>query len=153
MAVGGDPHEIRDEARRLRRVAGAVEEEARSVRRGHGIQWHGLAAERFRDRLAASSRDVDDVATSMREAAVKLDQLADALEERQAAIRQAMNWVTDKVEGAKRKLNSLTGEAADRLSDAERAVQEQARRVLSTASAAPHPGDPQWLDLARRLGR
>ncbi len=89
----------------------------------------------------------------MREAAVKLDQLADALEERQAAIRQAMNWVTDMVEGAKRKLNSLAGEAADRLSDAERAVQEQARRVLSTASAAPHPGDPQWLDLARRLGR
>ncbi|HRC13325.1 MAG TPA: hypothetical protein PLX68_10655 [Dermatophilaceae bacterium] len=123
------------------------------MRRGHGIQWHGLAAERFRDRLAASSRDVDDVATSMREAAVKLDQLADALEERQAAIRQAMNWVTDMVEGAKRKLNSLAGEAADRLSDAERAVQEQARRVLSTASAAPHPGDPQWLDLARRLGR
>lgn len=71
----------------------------------------------------------------------------------QAAIRQAMNWVTDMVEGAKRKLNSLVGEAADRLSDAERAVQEQARRVLSTASAAPHPGDPQWLDLARRLGR
>ena len=52
------------------------------------------------------------------------------------------------VEGGKRKLNSLAGEAADRLSDAERAVQEQARRGPVETSGAPPPGGPHRLDPA-----
>lgn len=55
MTIGGDPDEIRDEARRLRHVAESTESQALTVRRGEGVHWHGRAGDRYRERLAEYS--------------------------------------------------------------------------------------------------
>lgn len=153
MAVGGDPHEIRDEARRLRRLADQARDQANTVRRGQSVTWHGLAADRFRDRLVGHARDIDAVEAALLEAATRLDRLADTLEERQSAISRAMNWVSDTLNDARRTINLLAGQAADALTDAERAIQERAHDLIAAAGTLPRPGDPGWLDLAQRLGR
>jgi ABC-type transporter Mla subunit MlaD len=152
MALGGDPDDIRDEARRLRRVAASIESEAATVSRGQGVHWHGAAGDRYRERLARHARAIRDGAGEAGDAASELQRLADALEERQAAIRRAMNFVGDLIDSARRTINSMAGEALDALSDAERAAHDQAQRLLSSTRHHPSPGDPAWLDLARKLG-
>ncbi len=153
MALGGDPEAIRALARRLRSEASDVELTAARVRRGEGVQWVGLAAERYRQRLREHARDIDETRDAISDAAVRLDGLADTLEERQRAIAHAMNLVEDTLSAARSTVGRFVGAAWDTLTGAEQKAEEAARDLLGSVSQLPPPGHPDWVDLARRIGR
>lgn len=124
------------------------------VRSGAGIEWVGVAAERYRQRLADHGRDVANAQDEMLQAARALDVLADELEARQAAIRRAMQFVEDRVAEARQVVNRLGDFADDVLTVAERSTRDAASAVLSVAGRGlPNPGAPGWSDVAQHIGR
>lgn len=154
MAIGGSPQEIRDDARRVRGWAEALDATTDQVRGGQGVRWVGVAAEKYRDRLGAHARAVGSSRTELLDLARALDHLADELEERQAAIRRAAALVEDAVDGARNALGRLWGIGRDLWSDGEKAASEAAERLIDTVGdALPPAGSPSWLDLARTIGR
>jgi uncharacterized protein YukE len=154
MTAGGDPEAIRTHARRLRTRADDVARTGDRVRRGAGVEWAGVAAERYRERLHAHGRDVTAAHEEMLDAARALDTLADELESRQEAIRRAMRLVEDRVDDARRVVGWLGDLADDALTGAERGARDAARSVLrAVGDALPAPGAPDWSGLAERVGR
>lgn len=154
MAAGGDPEAIRAHARRLRSMAEDVGRTGDRVRSGAGIEWVGVAADRYRERLAEHGQRVTAAQDEMTGTAAQLDHLADELEARQAAIKRAMQFVEDRVADARRTVDRLAGVAEDVLSGAEKAARDAARGILGTvAGGLPTPGAPDWTGLADRLGR
>ncbi|MGL5864417.1 MAG: WXG100 family type VII secretion target [Dermatophilaceae bacterium] len=153
MALGGNPERIRDQARRLRSEAGEVEYTGSGVRQGEGVQWVGVAAERYRERLRDHSREIDGVRDAVEVAARRLDELADALEERQREIAQATRVVEDRLSAAKDTIGRFVGAVWDELSDLERDAERAARDVVESLAQLPAPGHPQWLLLAQGSGR
>lgn len=153
MDVGGSPEEIRVRAAQVRAWAGELEAVRDDVRTGHGVRWVGLSAERYRDRLREHAREVQDRREQLLDLARSLDELADELEQRQAAIRRAAELVQDTVDGARRTVGRLWDVAHDLLSDGERATKRAAEHVLATVRTTPPPGSPAWLDLAKQLDR
>jgi ABC-type transporter Mla subunit MlaD len=151
MAVGGDPEAIRMLARGLRTQAGDVGHTAGRVRSGQGIEWVGLAADRYRERLRERARDIDETREAVLAAAGRLDELADTLEDRQRAIARAAAEVEDALDGARRTVTRFAGAVWDDLSGAEQSAERGARRLLDTVRELPAPGHPDWIDLARRL--
>lgn len=153
MDIGGSPEEIRAEARRVRGWATALETTSGQVRKGNGVQWVGVAADRYRERLAEHARAVGGSRDEVIDLAQALETLADELEERQAAIRRAAELVEDALDSARSTLGRLGGIARDLLSDGEKAASSAAQRVLDTVgNARPPVGSPIWLDLSRSLG-
>lgn len=152
MGMGGNPEEIRRQARLMRRHAESVADVGDRVERGHGLQWTGVASERFRDRLVREGRDLERARQTVLDAAKELDHLADVLEERQAAIRRAMDFVERELDSARSTIQRFAGEVWDTLTGAEKAVQQTAKDVLRTASKLPPVGHPEWVTMARRLG-
>ena len=153
MALGGNPDELRALARRLRTDAGEVEHTATRVRQGQGIHWVGLAAERYRERLREHGTQIDRTRDEILSAAARLDELADTLEERQRAIARAMSLVDDALASARDTVGRFAGEVWDTLTGAEQAAEETARDLLGSVRELPPPGHPDWVDLAKRLGR
>ena len=154
MALGGDPADIRAQARAVRRWAEDLTTTRDRVRTGYGTEWVGLAAERHLDRLHQHATHIDEARDELLDVARQLDDLAARLEEIQAAIRRATSIVEDTVSGARSTLGRLAGIARDLLDDGERAASQAAETVLRTVGGSlPAPGSPQWLDLARTLGR
>lgn len=90
MDIGGDPGDIRSSARLVRRWADQVEEQAARVLGAQGVDWESTAADAFRQRIAERHRDSIAVAQRVRDAADRLDRLADALEERQSTITRLL---------------------------------------------------------------
>lgn len=70
----------------MRAWAADVEDNADRVFAAVGVEWVGVAADAWRDRLDSRAAHARAVADSMREAARTIDSLAEALEERQQAI-------------------------------------------------------------------
>jgi uncharacterized protein YukE len=130
-------------------MAADLERTASSVRAGGGIQWAGVAADRYRDRLADHARQVDEARGTLLATAAALDHLADTLEERQAAIRFAMRLVDDAVDDARRTVARLAG---DTLTEAERGAKRAAQEVLERTRSLPLPGAPEWSGLAKTIG-
>ncbi len=154
MDIGGSPEEIRAQAARVRTWADALDGTSDDVRGGYGVRWVGVASERYRERLAEHARQVGGTREELLDLARALDHLADELEERQAAIRRAAAAVQDAVDGARRTVGRLWDVATDLWTDGERAAKRAADRVLeAVGDAAPPAGSPEWLDLAKRLGR
>lgn len=153
MALGGNPEELRTLARRLRTDAGEVGHTATRVRQGQGIHWVGLAAERYRGRLREHGAQIDRTRDEILTAASRLDELADALEERQRAIARAMDLVDDALTSARDTIGRFAGDVWDTLTGAEKAAEETARDLLDSVRELPSPGHPDWVDLARRIGR
>lgn len=154
MAAGGDPEAIRAHARGLRALAEDVGRTGERVRAGAGIEWVGVAADRYRERLAEHGLRVAAARDEMLGTASALDSLADELEARQQAIRKAMQFVEDRVDDARRTVSRLADVADDVLSGTERAAREAAHGVLRTiAGGLPAPGAPDWSGLADRIGR
>lgn len=151
MPVGGDPNAIRALARRLRTVATEVDDTGARVLRSQGVEWVGLAADRYRERLADRAREIAGTSESVDDAAARLEELATALEERQAMIAAAMAEVEDRLDGARSFLGRIGGIASDALTSAERTAANQARRLLDTVPEVPPPGHPLWLELSTRL--
>src|SRR6478736_3636320 len=144
MTAGGDPETIRQHARRLRATAEAVARTGDRVRAGAGVEWVGVAADRYRERLAEHARRVTAAQDELLGTAGALDRLADELESRQAAIRRAMRFVEDRLADA----------ADDALTAAEQAARRAAHGVLGTvAGGLPSPGSPDWSGVADRIGR
>ena len=152
MSIGGSPEELRRLARQLRRQAGEVDDTSARVRRAEGVRWTGLAADRFRERLAQHSKDIERTRGELLAAAAKLDQLADTLEERQRAIARAMAFVEDELDAARRTVTSFAGRLWDTLTAAEKSAEQTARGILDGIAHLPPPGHPGWLDLARQIG-
>ncbi len=76
-----DPSEMREQARRLRGEAAALEEAARAVRLGLAAEaMHGPAADRLRERLGLHAAAILDAATDSSTMAAALEQHASALE-------------------------------------------------------------------------
>ena len=138
-------------ARSLRTQAGDVQHAAGRVRSGQGIEWVGLAADRYRERLRERAADIEETHAAVLAAAGRLDELADTLEERQRAIARAAAEVEDTLDGARRTLTRFAGSVWDDLTDAEQTAERGARRLLDTVRELPTPGHPDWVDLARRL--
>lgn len=154
MAAGGDPDAIRQHARRMRSTADDLDRTGDRVRSGAGIAWAGVAADRYRERLAQHGARVAAAQDAVLGAAGALDALADRLEARQAAIRRAMQLVEDRVDDARRTVHRLGGLADDVLTVAERGTRDTARVLLGTvAGGLPSPGQPAWTGLADRIGR
>jgi len=154
MTAGGDPEAIRQHARRVRSTAEDVARTGDRVRAGAGVEWVGLAADRYRERLAEHGQRVAAAQDQLLGTATLLDRLADELEARQAAIRRAMRFVEDRIDDARRTVHRLAGAADDVLTGAERAAREAAHRVLGTvAGGLPTPGSPDWSGVADRIGR
>lgn len=86
MDIGGDPGDIRTTARLARSWADQVETQAGTVLGAHDVAWQSTAADAFRRRITERHRSCVAVADLARDAADRLDRLADALEERQASI-------------------------------------------------------------------
>src|SRR5690606_31816681 len=123
---GGDPHDIRALARRVRDEAATVRAEALLVRGGADIAWVSAAADTYRDRLADHAAAFETVAQRFDAAADDLDALAQTLESRQGALLEAWNaakdaWddAVDAVEGGARRTwdyaEDLVGFARDRM--------------------------------------
>jgi hypothetical protein len=154
MAAGGDPEAIRAHARRLRTMAEDVTRTGDRVTSGAGIEWVGVAADRYRERLAEHGNRVTSARDEVLGTATRLDRLADELEARQAAIRKAMQFVEDRVGDARRTVIRLGGVAEDVLTGAERTARDAARGVLGTVSGGlPSVGAPDWSALADRIGK
>jgi hypothetical protein len=154
MAAAGDPEAIRVHARRVRTMAEDVGRTGDRVTSGAGIAWVGVAADRYRERLAQHGRRVASARDEILHAASVLDRLADELEARQAAIRKAMQFVEDRIADARRTVSRLGGVAEDLLTGGERAARDTARGVLGTVSGGlPPSGAPDWPALADRVGR
>jgi uncharacterized protein YukE len=154
MAAGGDPEAIRQHARRLRAAAEDVGRTGDRVRAGAGVAWAGVAADRYRERLAEHGGRVAAARDEVLRAAGALETLADRVEARQAAIRRAMRFVEDRLDEARRTVRRLGGVADDALTAAEHAARDTARSVLGTVGGGlPAPGAPDWSGLADRIGR
>jgi len=154
MTAGGDPEAIRQHAGRLRATADEVARTGDRVRAGAGIAWVGVAADRYRERLAEHGRRVAAAQDQVLGAAAALDRLADQLEARQATIRRAMRFVEDRVDDARRTVGRLGGLADDVLTAGEQAARRAAHTVLGTvAGGLPTPGSPDWSGVAERIGR
>lgn len=153
MALGGSPDQIRNEARRVRAATEDLDGPRSRLRSGHGVQWVGVAGDRFRERLAEHATAVGRRQEDALEVAAALERLADALEERQAAIRRAQELVEDAVDGARRLLDRIGDHAEDVLTATDKAARTAARSVLGTAASRPQAGAPEWLELARKVGR
>lgn len=154
MTAGGDPEAIRQHARRLRSTAQDLARTGDRVRAGAGVEWVGVAADRYRERLADHGRRVSAAQDRLAGTAAALDRLADELEARQEAIRRAMRFVEDRIDDARRTVHRLAHLADDALTGAERAAREAARGVLGTvAGGLPTPGSPDWSGVADRIGR
>lgn len=154
MTAGGDPEAIRQHARRLRATADDVARTGDRVRAGAGVEWVGVAADRYRERLAEHARRVTTARDELLGTAGALDRLADELEARQAAIRRAMQLVEDRLDDARRTVGRLAGVADDVLTVAEQAARRAAHGVLGTvAGGLPSPGSPDWSGVADRIGR
>ncbi len=115
MAIGGDPQDLRETARRMRGWADDVDADADAAYRALGVEWKSVAADAYREKLDDRRRDAIAVADSIREAARKVDALADTLEDRQ------------------RTLTDLLEKAGKTLEDAQRAVAEGAEDLLEGA--------------------
>lgn len=152
MNIGGNPEELRRLARQLRQQAIDVDDTASRVRRAEGVRWVGLAADRFRERLAQHGRDIEQTRRELVAAAASMDHLADVLEERQRAIARAMAFVEDELDSARRTVTSFAGRVWDTLTAGERAAERSARDLLDRVRQLPAPGDPGWLGLARQIG-
>ncbi len=143
VTIGGNPEDVRARARRVRTLAAGLNSTASGVRAGGGIEWVGVASERYRARLADHARQVEAARGEFLGTAAALDHLADTLEQRQAAIRRAMEFVDDAVDDARRAVARLAG---DTLSDAERATKRAAQEVLERAHgpcrSRVHPSGP-----------
>ena len=153
MALGGSPEDIRLAARRVRAHAQDVDAVAARVRSGQGVTWVGTAAERYRERLREHARAIETTRGHVDDLAVRLDELAGDLEERQRAVARATDAVEDVLSSARSTLGRLAGVVRDELTDAERQAEDAARAVLDTVREPPPLGHPDWLDVARRLGR
>lgn len=141
MGIGGDPHDLRATARRLRGWADDVDGDADAALSAQGVDWKSLAADSYRDKLADRRRDAMEVADSIREAARKLDELADTLEDRQQT------------------LDRLLEQAGKTIEDAQRAVAEGADDLIAGAQGladdvlqAGKDALAQGKDLAGKLG-
>lgn len=115
MAIGGDPHDLRATARRLRGWADDVDADADAALSAQQVEWKSLAADSYRDKLTERRNDAIEVAASIREAARRIDHLADTLEDRQRALTQ------------------LLEQAGKTLEDAQRAMAEGAEDLLAGA--------------------
>jgi len=154
MTAGGDPEAIRQHAGRLRTMAEDVARTGNRVRGGAGIEWVGVAADRYRERLAEHGQKVSAAQEEMLGTARALDRLADELEARQEAIRRATQFVEDRLEDARRTVSRLADVADDVLTGAEKAARDAAHGVLRTVSSGlPNPGSPDWSGIADRIGR
>lgn len=153
MALGGNPEEIRRQARAMRRHADTVLDVSDRVATGHGVQWTGRAADRFRERLAREGQALAQTRETVLGAATELDHLAATLDERQAAIRRAMAAVEDEIERARSTISRFAGEVWDTLTGAEQNLEKAARRILGQASQLPPVGHPDWIQVASKMGR
>lgn len=115
MAIGGDPDDLRHHASVLRQWADSVADEADRLRAGERVQWESTAGDSFRHLLETDIRRVGEVSGHLRDAADKLDHLADTLGSRQ-------EWLKD----AKAKLEAG-------LDTAEGLVEDGARRLWDGA--------------------
>lgn len=150
--IGGNPEELRDLARDVRRWSAELADVASAVAAGRGVRWESTAADRYRDRLAAHARDVAAARDEVDQVAASLTALADTLQERQAAIRRAQDLVLGVLDDARRTVSRLWDVAEDVLTSGERAARSAAQELLRTVPALPAPGEAAWEDLARRVG-
>lgn len=116
-------------ATRIRGWAEDTETDATGFRRdATGVEWQGTAGDAFLDRIMEKAREVDHVATSMREAATALDDLAGTLESRQAILHDLMQkagatieevraLVADGVTDILGSMEDLADQAMDELDD------------------------------------
>lgn len=153
MTIGGDPAYLRDIAAALRQDAGAIDQAADRTRRLHGVDWHGPAAERFRDRVTDHVREITRTREAVLAAARSVDALADDLEERQRLIEAARRAVLNAVRNAERAVERVGEYAWNTLTQAEADGYRAARTLLDRTAELPSRGAPEWLDLARTLGR
>jgi F0F1-type ATP synthase membrane subunit b/b' len=116
MAIGGDPQDLRDTARRMRGWADEVDADADAALSALKVQWRSLAADAYRDQLGDRRRDAAAVADDIREAARKVDELADALEDRQRTLTDLLQRAGKTVEDAQQ----AVAEGADDLIDGAR---------------------------------
>ena len=128
MTLGGDPRDLRDLARGLRRAADEIDDVQRRVALAQGVLWRGPAADRF---LAEA--------------------LAIALGVRQAAIQAAMAAVESQLAQARHTIASGAAQAQDTVTDLERTLIDRAKQALERVGPLPLPGHPDWLLLADRL--
>ncbi len=115
MAIGGDPQDLRDTARRMRGWAEDVDAGADAALSALRVEWKSVAADGYREKLEERRRAAADVAESIREAAQKVDDLADTLEDRQQT------------------LSDLLEKAGKTLEDAQEAVANGAENLLEGA--------------------
>jgi hypothetical protein len=151
MALGGNPEDLRSLARRLHRHADDVETTATRVKAGQGIQWAGAAGDRFRQRLLDLGEELEASRALVTEAATNTDALANTLEERQRAIAAAMDKAKEALGQARNTVQQFAGAVWDDLTHAEKAAQEGAQAVLAAVKELPPPGDPRWLEIARKV--
>jgi hypothetical protein len=57
------------------------------------------------------------------------------------------------VSAARHTVGRFAGAVWDTLTGAEKKAEEAARDLLDSVGDLPPPGHPDWLDLARRIGR
>ena len=112
MAAGGDPEAIRAHARRLRSMAEDVGRTGDRVRSGAGIEWVGVAADRYRERLAEHGQRVTAAQDEMTGTAAQLDHLADELEARKVGWEPLPPKYTTGVLAKYRKLVGSASEGA-----------------------------------------
>ncbi|MBP6995075.1 MAG: hypothetical protein KBB39_02925 [Phycicoccus sp.] len=151
MTLGGDPRDLRDLARGLRRAADEIDDVQRRVALAQGVLWRGPAADRFLAEVRGHGPRIERSSEATRAAAASLEALAIALEVRQAAIQAAMAAVESQLAQARHTIASGAAQAQDTVTDLERTLIDRAKQALERVGPLPLPGHPDWLLLADRL--
>lgn len=133
MSIGGDAADVRRMARRIREWSDAVEDDAGSVRRAKDVDWKSTAASEFIAKLETRCQQTLDVADSMRDAADKVDHLADVLEDRQATLLHLLEQAGKTIDDAEEMVR-------DGVKDLLGGVESLANQAKETAEGLLHDG-------------
>ena len=153
----------------IRRLAGQMDERAVDLRAtadrlsgsAETAQWWSVSGERMRGQVRERAAHLRGIAADYEDAATKLREHADRVDELKALIAAIERKVTDLVEGALDRLKEAGHAVVEGVKDGVRAIGNfltggddgpDPRDVRLAQFASPPPGDKGWLDVPDQLG-
>lgn len=158
------------DTRVIRKLAAGMDERATELRAtadqlsgsAETAHWWSVGGDRMRLQVRERAASIRGVAADYEDAADRLREHADEVDELKALIRSIERRVTDLVQGAVDRLKATGHAIVEGVKDGFRAVgslitgggddEPDADDVRLAQYAAPPPGDKAWLDVPDELG-
>ncbi|WP_165384828.1 hypothetical protein [Cryobacterium sp. SO1] len=157
----GDMAALGRQSAALRTLADDTRTRATTLRSAVGTTWVSAAAASFIEQLGERATNLDVSATSLEEAADRIDAHIRSVEAVKAAIVEAEQWISDRWNDAARLVGNtveVITEGAENIfeffgTEVPRALVSEADELIRTVRELPTPGSPEWLDLADTFHR